>query len=241
MTPWSIRPCFRERFDDLVEGPADPRRAGRADGARDLAVLRENSARRWSQELEPLATSSTSGTSRRRSRGAERAGRGHDADLRGVNKERAGAIKELEQQIARRRASRSTSCSLHPAERAARERAGRATAPSDNVEVRRARRAAGVRLHAEGALGPRAGARHPRLRARDANVAGARFAVLKGAGAQPRARADQLHARPAHARARLHRGRAAVPGQRRGAHRHRQPAEVRGRPVQDRRRLGSLS
>ena len=44
-----------------------------------------------------------------------------------------------------------------------------------------------------------------------------------------RARAHQLHARPAHARARLPRDRAAVPGQQRVAHRHRQPAEVRSR------------
>ena len=43
------------------------------------------------------------------------------------------------------------------------------------------------------------------------------------------------------ARARLSRNRAAVSGQRGGADRHRQPAEVRSRPVQDRRRLGSLS
>jgi seryl-tRNA synthetase len=39
----------------------------------------------------------------------------------------------------------------------------------------------------------------------------------------------QLHT----TRARLHRGRAAVHGEHRVADRHRQPAEVRGRPVQD--------
>ena len=49
-----------------------------------------------------------------------------------------------------------------------------------------------------------AGARHPRLRARRRKMSGARFTVLSGAGARLVARADQLHARPAHARARLH-------------------------------------
>ncbi len=54
-------------------------------------------------------------------------------------------------------------------------------------------------------------------------------------------RPDQLHARPAHARARVSGGRAAVPGQQRVAARNRQPAQVRGGSVQDRGRLGPLS
>ena len=94
---------------------------------------------------------------------------------------------------------------------------------------------------AEAALGARAGARHPRLRARREDVGRA----LRGAARRrraARARAHQLHARPAHARARLSprwsrrssSTRAALDG-------HGQPAEVRGRPVQDRRRLGSVS
>src|ERR1043166_5999462 len=72
---------------------------------------------------------------------------------------------------------------------------------------------------------------------RGTKIAGAGFTVLVGAGA----RADQLHARSAHEAARLHRGRAAVHGQHRDAHRHGQPAEVRSGSVQDRGRLGPVS
>ena len=50
-----------------------------------------------------------------------------------------------------------------------------------------------------------------------------------------RARAHHVHARSAHPRARLHRGVPAVPGEGRGAARHRAAAEVRRRPVQDAR------
>ena len=49
---------------------------------------------------------------------------------------------------------------------------------------------------------------------RAARMSGARFSVLLGPGAPPRPRADPVHARHAHARARLHRGAAAVPGHR---------------------------
>ena len=45
---------------------------------------------------------------------------------------------------------------------------------------------------------------------RATKISGSRFAVLMGAGRAARTRADQLHAQPAHARARLHRSRAAV-------------------------------
>ena len=71
-------------------------------------------------------------------------------------------------------------------------------------------------------------------------MSGARFAVLMGAGARLARALINFMLDAAHARARLHRGRAAVPGQRRRAARHRQPAEVRAGPVQDRRRLGPL-
>ena len=75
---------------------------------------------------------------------------------------------------------------------------------------------------------------------RAAKIAGARFAVLFGAGARlSRALIDfmlDLHTRE-HG---YTRGGAAVPGQRRVARRHGKPAEVRAGPVQDRRRLGPL-
>ena len=67
---------------------------------------------------------------------------------------------------------------------------------------------------------------------RAAKITGARFAVYWGAGRQARARADQLHARRAHARARLHRGAAAVHGQLGEPVRHRPVAQIRRRSVQ---------
>ena len=73
---------------------------------------------------------------------------------------------------------------------------------------------------------------------RAARMSGARFSVLSGGGRAARAGAHQLHARSAHARARLSRGGAAVSRQQRGADGHRQPAEVRTGPVQDRAALG---
>ena len=76
--------------------------------------------------------------------------------------------------------------------------------------------AARLRLRAEAALGSRRRARHSGLRARHPHE---RRALLgaHGHGRAPGARADQLHARRPHARARLHRSRAAVSRQRRGA------------------------
>ena len=154
-----------------------------------------------------------------------------------ANKARAQQIVQLEAELDEVEQQR-TALLHDAAEPAARERAGR--------RVRRGQsgspapwRPAGVRLRAETALGPRAGARHPRLRARHAHVG---RAVLRAARRRraARARADQLHARAPHAGARLHRSGAAVPRQRRRAARHRQPAEVRAGSVQDRRRLGSL-
>ena len=71
-------------------------------------------------------------------------------------------------------------------------------------------------------------------------MSGARFSFLMGDGAQALPRAHQLHARAPHRRARLHRGGAAVPRERGRADRHREPAEVRSGPLQDRGRLGSL-
>ena len=75
---------------------------------------------------------------------------------------------------------------------------------------------------------------------RATRMSGARFAILYGAGARHGAGPHRFHARPPHAGARLHRGGPAVPGERGVAPRHREPAEVRARPLQDRGRLGSL-
>ena len=55
---------------------------------------------------------------------------------------------------------------------------------------------------------------------RGTKIAGARFSVLIGAGAQLARALINFMLAPPHARARLHRGRAAVHGQRGVAHRH---------------------
>ena len=110
----------------------------------------------------------------------------------------------------------------HPAGgRAGRRRRGAERRPED------VGRADALRLPAARALGSRAGARHPRLRARgqDHRVALHR---AQGAGVASVARAHPVHARPAHARARLHRGAAALPRELRLALRHRPAPEVRG-------------
>ena len=84
---------------------------------------------------------------------------------------------------------------------------------------------------AQGALGPRAGAGHS---GPGAGGQGHRRAVrgLLGPGREARARAHQLHARRAYARARLHGGAAALPGQLGQPVRHGPVAEVRRGPVQ---------
>ena len=99
-------------------------------------------------------------------------------------------------------------------------------------EPRRAHvgREAEVQLRAEGSLGHRRIPRHPRLRSRrEDHRRSIHSAVRHGREAEPRA--DEPHARHARA-AGLHRGAAAVHGQRRLAARHRTAAEVRGRSLQ---------
>ena len=127
-------------------------------------------------------------------------GRGRTALLEG-NKA-ARAAHQAAAGRARRDRMRRLDALLMAAEPAARQRAG----GRERRRQRRgapARRAARVRLRAAAALGPRPGARHPRLRARRADVGRA----LRGADGRRRAAlagAHQLHARPAHPRARLY-------------------------------------
>jgi hypothetical protein len=68
---------------------------------------------------------------------------------------------------------------------------------------------------------------------RPAKLSGSRFTVLTGPLARSGARARPVHDRSPHERARLHRSQFAADGACRGAVRHRQPAEVRGRSLQD--------
>ena len=95
-----------------------------------------------------------------------------------------------------------------------------------------------LRLRPQAALGPRHGARHHRLRAGREDL---RLALLRaqGVGRAAAARAHHLHARSAHAEARLRRDLPALHGPPRVPGRHRQPPEVRREPL-SRRRGGLL-
>ena len=155
-----------------------------------------------------------------------------------ANRARAQQIKQLGVQLDSIEHQRDAGAA-DAAEPAARERAGR----QERGRQRRsaaARRAARVRFRAAGALGSRARRSASSTSSAATQIVGRALRGAERRRRAARARAHQLHARPAHARARLPRGRAAVPGQQRVAHRHRQPAEVRGGSVQDRRRLGSV-
>ncbi len=102
-----------------------------------------------------------------------------------------------------------------------------------------ARRTAGVRFRTQASRGPRPRPRHPRHRAGHAHERLALRGADGGGGAHG-ASPHQLHARRAHAGARLHRGGAAISRQHGGAARNGQPPEVRTGPLQDRWRLGPL-
>ena len=99
-------------------------------------------------------------------------------------------------------------------------------------------REARVRLHPAAALGSRHQAGHHRLRSRREDLG---LALLRpeGLGRAPAAGAHHVHARSAHAEARLRRDLPALHGQARVPGRHRQPAQVRREPV-PRRRGGLL-
>ena len=156
-------------------------------------------------------------------------------DLRG--EQGAGAADQAARDPGRRRSSSSVRAADDAAEPAARERA-------DREERRRQRRSA---AHGEPRtfdfepkphwdLGPALGILDFE---RATKMSGARFSVLMGAGARL-ARALINFMLDLHTREHGYGGRAAVPRQRGGAARHRQPAEVRAGSVQDRGRLGSV-
>ena len=233
-----LDPAFvRDHLDDVRARPAQPRPRSRH-GARASSRRSRRRRRRLIPELEGLKREqNTAGDEIAR---AKRQGQRHDALFageQGARRSRSSSSRPS----STRSSSSATRALLDAAEPAARERAGR-------------RRARPTTSRCAGGATPRAfdfapkphwdlgaGARHPRLRARDADV---RRALL-GADRRRRAagaRAHQLHARPAHARARLPRGRAAVPRQPRprSTGTGKLPKFEAG-PLQDRRRLGPLS
>ena len=111
------------------------------------------------------------------------------------------------------------------------------TVPARHRRVRQPRRAhvgraAPVRLRAPGALGPRPGARHPRLRARRQDRGRAIHGPL-GRRRAPVARAHPVLPRRARRGARLPGGAAAFPRQRRLPLRHGTASQVRVGPLPD--------
>ena len=93
-----------------------------------------------------------------------------------------------------------------------------------------------LRVHAEGRTGTSARRSASSTSSARAKSRARASPCCFGAAARLERALISLHARPAHARARLHRGAAAVPREGLGAARHRAAAQVRGGPVQDRRR-----
>jgi seryl-tRNA synthetase len=167
---------FRERFDDVVKGLQS--RGGTAvQTAREISLLREN-RRALAQELEPLAAQNK----KEQEEIGRRSREGADvSELRASTKERATIIRELEQQIARVEAQIEEQSLQLP------------NLPHSSVPTGRgAEQNREVRRHGEPpsfAFTPKA---HwdlgPALDILDfdraARMSGARFAVLKGAGAR---------------------------------------------------------
>ena len=201
----------------------------------EIATL-ETARRRLIPELEGLKRQqNTSGDEIAR---AKR--QGHDTTpIQEANRARAAADQ------AARHSARLDRASARPgaadaAESAARERAGREERrPTTRKSAATASRARSTSSRSRTGISARRSASSTSSAA--TRMAGARFSVLSGAGARlSRALINfmlDLHTRE-------HGYREVEPPflvNARVAHRHRQPAEVRGRPVQDRRRLGSLS
>ena len=133
---------------------------------------------------------------RRRGRARQAAGPGRVAHLRG--QQAAGAEDQAARSGARRRRAAARLRLLETLPNLPHASVPVGQSAADNAVVRHLGRAARVRLRAAGALGSRPGARHHRLRARDQDLRRA----LRGADGRrraARARAHQLHARPAHA------------------------------------------
>ena len=158
----------------------------------ELEELAALEARR--RRLLPESKGSSASRTRPATRWRARSGRGSTPRrFRRRIAQRAQQIKQLERRARDDRAAAQPRAAAIC--RTCRTRACRwGRAAADNVEVRRHGTPRDVRVHAAGALGSRAGARHHRLRARHQD----RRRALLGAGRRrraARARADQLHAR----------------------------------------------
>ena len=231
LDPAYIRDHIEEVRTGLRNRGLDPDKA-----LEEIATL-ETARRRLIPELEGLKRQqNTSGDEIAR---AKRQGL-DTAPMQEANRARAQQIKQLGFQLDSVEHQRTRGAPA--ACRTCRTRACRSgKSAADNVEVRRVGepRAFDFAPKPHWDLGPALGILDFE---RATKIAGARFSVLERRRRAAVARADQLHARPAHARARLSRGRAAVPGQqrRRCTGTGNLPKFEAG-PLQDRRRLGSVS
>ena len=181
------------------------------------------SSRRWrsarkdvqtrTQELQASATHFASRSAR-----PKRKGEDASALMAEVGRASATSSRRLEQELERHPGSSSTDfCSSSRTSRTNRCRSGKSA--EDNVEVRRVGEPRSFDFRGQGPRGRRRGAGHARFRRGDQDR---RRALLADEG--PLARLHRahraVHARRAYARARLHRGLCAVPGQCRQHARH---------------------
>ena len=174
---------------------------------------------------------------RRRSGAGQASREGRERYLRGEPAARAADTPARH----RARSGRTTALD-HPdvaAERAARQRPRRQERSGQRGRAH-VGRADEVRFRAARALGSRARAGHSGIRARHEDV-GREICAASRRRRAIVARAYRLHARCAHARARIPRGRAAVSRQSGIARGNGTTAEVRSRPLQGFRRMGPLS
>ena len=192
----------RARARDAGERAARPSSRSRPAGPRGVDPGRSTRARRCIQRGRG-SCGTASAWRARRSRGA--AGPSEDASaLKAEMKGVADEIKALEAQLDEvEGATRAPSCWSCPT--CPTRACPSGTDAADNVEVRRVGEPPRFDFAPKAALGPRARARHPRLRARRQDLRRALRRLL-GRRRAAGARAHQLHARPAHARARLPRG-----------------------------------
>ena len=225
----------RDHMDDGPQRPAEPRPRGGPRISTSSPTLDSQRRRHLLPEVEGLKREqNAAGEEVAR---AKRQGLDPSA-IFAANKAR-GAADQAARGGARRGRAAAHGAADDAAEPAARERAGRRARPTTTRKCgeQGTPRAFDFEPKPHWDLGPALGILDFE---RATRMSGARFAVLLGAGARLARALINFMLDAAHARARLHRGRAAVPGQRGRAARHRQPAEVRAGSLQDRRRLGSL-
>ena len=160
-----LDPGFVRDHLDIVRIGLQNRGLDAIRGSRSAVDARQRRRRRLIPEVEDSSASRTPRAKRSRARRRQ----GHDASaLFAANKARGQQIKELDAELDEVEQQRMALLMTLPNLPHASVPVG--TSADDNREVRASGQAARVRLRAEAALGPRAGAGHPRLRAGDPDV-----------------------------------------------------------------------